>query len=70
MGVRDVPDEARWRKSSYSGPDNGDCLEVTADGAPGIVPVRDSKDVKRGTLVFDAAAWAGFVRGLRSGELR
>lgn len=30
-----------WRKSSYSGGGNGECLEV-ADGHP-VVPVRDSK---------------------------
>ncbi|MFB6951197.1 DUF397 domain-containing protein, partial [Streptomyces niveus] len=30
-----------WRKSSFSGGGNGNCLEV-ADGHP-VVPVRDSK---------------------------
>jgi hypothetical protein len=30
-----------WRKSTYSGGDNGDCIEV-ADHIPGVVPVRDS----------------------------
>ncbi|MFD8361732.1 DUF397 domain-containing protein, partial [Streptomyces hygroscopicus] len=34
---------AAWRKSSYSNPDGGNCVEV-ADNLPGIVPVRDSKN--------------------------
>lgn len=33
---------ARWRKSSYSNGEGGDCVEV-ADGVPGVIPVHDSK---------------------------
>ena len=51
---------AHWRKSSYSNPDGGACLEVS-DTIPSAVPVRDSKDPSRGTLVFEVAAWARFV---------
>ncbi|MGR6971282.1 DUF397 domain-containing protein [Streptomyces cynarae] len=50
---------ATWRKSSYSNPDGGECVEV-ADNLP-LVPVRDSKDPARGTLVFEAPAWARFI---------
>ncbi|MFE9335655.1 DUF397 domain-containing protein [Streptomyces sp. NPDC007063] len=32
-----------------------------ADGLPGVVPVRDSKDIDRAPLVFSAYAWATFV---------
>ncbi|MFL4494855.1 DUF397 domain-containing protein, partial [Streptomyces sp. VTCC 41912] len=32
-----------WIKSSYSGDNGGNCIEV-APGFPGVVPVRDSKD--------------------------
>jgi hypothetical protein len=69
MDLKSLPDGARWRKSSYSGPDNGDCVEV-ADGVPGAVPVRDSKDTARGGIVFGTAAWARFVREVRGGGLR
>ncbi|MFI9806643.1 DUF397 domain-containing protein [Streptomyces sp. NPDC052301] len=53
-----------WRKSSYSNSDGGQCLEV-ADGNPSVVPVRDSKDPARGTLLFRATAWAAFVDGVK-----
>lgn len=69
MDLHSRADSLRWRKSSYSGPDNGDCIEV-ADGLPGVVPVRDSKDRGRPALVFGAEAWAAFVGGVRSAGLR
>ena len=52
-----------WHKSSYSNTAGGDCLEVAA-GLPSLVPVRDSKDPSRGTLLFEASAWAAFVDGV------
>lgn len=59
----------RWRKSSYSGPEDGDnCVEV-ALGAPGLVPVRDSKDPHGPTLGFTGAAWASFVSGVKQRRL-
>ena len=49
---------ARWRKSTKSGGNGGDCVEV-ADNLPGVVLVRDTKDRDGGTLTFSAAvvAW-------------
>ncbi|MFI5568105.1 DUF397 domain-containing protein [Streptomyces sp. NPDC051740] len=52
-----------WRKSSYSNSDGADCVEV-ADGLPGFVPVRDSKDPRGSALVFPADAWSRFVETL------
>ncbi|MFI6693555.1 DUF397 domain-containing protein [Streptomyces sp. NPDC050433] len=50
-----------WRKSSYSNPDGGNCVEV-ADNHPGIILVRDSKTIPSGpVLVLNPAAWAGFL---------
>ncbi len=57
-----------WRKSSYSGDNGGNCIEV-APGFPGLVPVRDSKDPQGPMLVFPAAAWEAFVVAVREGEL-
>ncbi|MGW7076194.1 DUF397 domain-containing protein [Streptomyces sp. NPDC054866] len=55
---------ARWRKSSYSSGDESDnCVEV-ADGVPGIVPVRDSKNPQGPALLIRAEAWAAFVRNV------
>ncbi|MEO3779221.1 DUF397 domain-containing protein [Micromonospora sp. B11E3] len=51
---------ARWRKSTKSGNNQGDCVEV-ADNLPGVVLVRDSKDRDGGTLTFTPASWRGFV---------
>ena len=51
---------AVWRKSSRSGNNGGDCVEV-ADNLPSVVLVRDSKDRDGGTLMFAPAAWRAFV---------
>ncbi|PJE95834.1 DUF397 domain-containing protein [Streptomyces carminius] len=53
-----------WRKSSYSGASNGDCVEV-ADGLPGAVPVRDSKHPDGPALVFPESTWSAFVAGIK-----
>ncbi|MFE5585339.1 DUF397 domain-containing protein [Kitasatospora sp. NPDC056531] len=58
---------AAWRKSSYSGNDGGNCIEV-APGFPGLVPVRDSKDPHGPALVFPASAWEAFVTAVREGD--
>lgn len=55
-----------WRKSSYSNPDGGECLEV-ADHLP-LVPVRDSKNPTGPALLFAAPAWAAFLGGVKDGE--
>ncbi|GAB2903636.1 DUF397 domain-containing protein [Streptomyces mayteni] len=56
---------AEWRKSSYSNPDGGNCLEI-ADGFAAIVPVRDSKAAPAGpSLLFPTPAWNAFVRSRR-----
>ncbi|WP_326560488.1 DUF397 domain-containing protein [Micromonospora sp. NBC_01796] len=56
---------ARWRKSSRSNTQGGDCVEV-ADNLPGRVFVRDTKDREGGTLAFGPAAWRAFVADVGS----
>ncbi|MFF7298725.1 DUF397 domain-containing protein [Streptomyces sp. NPDC008265] len=51
--------ELLWRKSSYSGAEGGECVEVAA--AAGAVLVRDSKELGGPVLTVGPAAWAGFV---------
>ena len=52
-----------WRKSSYSGANGGDCVEVaSAEG----VAVRDTTDREGVTLEFGAEAWQQFTGRLRS----
>lgn len=54
-----------WRKSSYSNPDGGNCIEFAPNLLP-LVPVRDSKNPAHGTLVFGANAWSEFVRSAKA----
>jgi hypothetical protein len=55
---------AEWHKSSHSGSNGGQCVEV-AGNLPAIVAVRDSKDPHKGALVFSRAEWATFIATLR-----
>ncbi|WP_380280190.1 DUF397 domain-containing protein [Kitasatospora purpeofusca] len=55
-----------WRRSTYSS-NGGQCLEV-ADGHPGVVPVRDSKDPAGPALLFPADAWRAFVTAVKADE--
>ncbi len=48
-----------WVKSSYSGAEGGQCVEVAA--APATVYARDSKDTTRAPLAVDPTAWAAFI---------
>jgi hypothetical protein len=77
----DTVDSAMWRKSSYSGTNGGNCVEIAAwrkssysgtngdcvevDGAACAVLVRDTKDRDSGALAFTADAWAAFTASLK-----
>ncbi|MEV4709896.1 DUF397 domain-containing protein [Micromonospora sp. NPDC049374] len=58
---------ARWRKSTRSGSNGGDCVEV-ADNLPGVVAVRDSKDPHGPALTFTPTAWTTFLTTTRNGH--
>ena len=58
---------ADWHKSTRSGGNGGDCVEVAVN-LPGIVAVRDTKDRAAGALVFTDAEWLAFLAGVRDGE--
>jgi hypothetical protein len=53
-----------WRKSSYSGGNGGNCIQV-AD-LPGTIAVRDSKDPDGPALLFTAAEWAAFTARVKA----
>jgi hypothetical protein len=57
--------DPEWFKSSYSG-NGGQCVEV-ADGLPGVLPVRDSKDPEGPALGFTPESFAAFVQGVKNG---
>ncbi|WP_031507415.1 DUF397 domain-containing protein [Streptomyces megasporus] len=48
-----------WFKSSYSGGDGGECVEIAA--TPSTVHVRDSKEPGREPLAFPRTVWSAFV---------
>ncbi|MDQ1069758.1 DUF397 domain-containing protein [Streptomyces canus] len=54
-----------WRKSSYSGPGDGDsCVEIADNGTR--VGVRDSKHRTYATLIFPRTAFATFISALKT----
>ncbi|MEU8267078.1 DUF397 domain-containing protein [Sphaerisporangium sp. NPDC049002] len=52
--------DAQWHKSSFSGHDGSDCVEV-APLADGRRAVRDSKDRNGPALVFTPVEWTTFL---------
>ncbi|RSN91674.1 DUF397 domain-containing protein [Streptomyces sp. WAC 05379] len=48
-----------WFKSSYSGPEGGECVEVSMASAG--TRVRDSKNKMGPQLVFEAVTWLYFI---------
>ncbi len=65
-GLRVNLSDATWRKSTRSGPNCDNCVEVAfVDQA---IAVRDSKNPDGGVLLFTAAEWDAFVAGAKDGE--
>jgi hypothetical protein len=60
--------DAIWLKSSHSSA-NGQCVEV-AGNMPGVVAIRDSKNVDSAALVITPRAWIAFLAGVRDGDFR
>ncbi|MGJ3559184.1 DUF397 domain-containing protein [Streptomyces sp. INA 01156] len=51
--------ELNWFKSSYSGGDGDDCVEVAV--RPEAIHIRDSKDKRIQPLAVTPTAWAAFT---------
>ncbi|MFF9200724.1 DUF397 domain-containing protein [Streptomyces sp. NPDC014986] len=59
----DIP--GNWRKSSHSGPGDGDsCVEIAR--SPTRIGIRDSKDPRRATLTFPADVFTSFLQALKT----
>ncbi|TDC57777.1 DUF397 domain-containing protein [Actinomadura sp. KC345] len=57
----------QWRKSSYSGGDSGQCVELASlDGSVGI---RDSKNPHTPHLAVGREALSGLLGRIKAGEL-
>ncbi|MGH3185136.1 MAG: DUF397 domain-containing protein [Streptosporangiaceae bacterium] len=64
---------ATWHKSSYSGGNGGQCVEVAAiagrDSEPGgLCAIRDSKDPGGVVLAFSPGQWREFAAGIKAGR--
>jgi hypothetical protein len=58
---------AIWRKSSLSGANEGDCVEIAATPER-LVAARDSKNPSGPVLCFDQTEWRSFCNGIKSGS--
>lgn len=56
-----------WFKSSKSGPNCDNCVEVQFVGG-GVVQTRDSKDPAGAVHTWRAGEWDAFVAGAKAGE--
>jgi hypothetical protein len=54
--------DSNWRKSSYSGSNGGECVEIATTEA---VLVRDTADRSGPMLTFTAVAWRAFTATIR-----
>ena len=57
-------DSAGWRKSTYSGGNGGDCVEV-GTAVTGVV-VRDTANRAGAVLALPAGAWRALLREVRA----
>lgn len=51
--------QTEWRKSSYSGDQGGECVEIAE--APATIAIRDSKTPAGPILTLDPAAFTTFI---------
>lgn len=58
-------DNPNWRKSSYSGGNGAECVEV-GQTHHGAVLVRDTKSRQAGHLALTADEWRAFVVGIKA----
>ncbi|MER6121326.1 DUF397 domain-containing protein [Streptomyces sp. NPDC001795] len=50
----------RWFKSSYSGSDGGNCIEIAVQ--PTAIHIRDSKSPTTAHLTVTPSTWAAFLK--------
>lgn len=61
----DRTSQQRWRTSSYTGANGGNCVEVGHTGH--MIAVRDTKDSQGPALAFSPTAWRRFAGQVKSG---
>jgi hypothetical protein len=65
-GMRFGLSDAQWIKSTHSGPDSDNCVEVAFVGE--AIAVRNSKNPGGPALIFTPPEWDAFVGGAKDGE--
>ncbi|MFI8515395.1 DUF397 domain-containing protein [Streptomyces sp. NPDC085460] len=58
----------QWRKSSYSGGGESQCVEIADVPSKGGVAVRDSKNPSGPAIVFDTTAFTALVTTIQDGH--
>ncbi|HXL94726.1 MAG TPA: DUF397 domain-containing protein [Streptosporangiaceae bacterium] len=61
--------ELEWRKSSYSGPNGGECVEVGTSPILELVGLRDTKSRERGMLAVSRKTFAVLLADMKRGQL-
>lgn len=65
--MTEIPNTLTWRKSSFSGNQGGNCVEV-ADLPDGGIAVRHSKNPAGPIIEYTASEWDAFLQGAKAGE--
>jgi hypothetical protein len=62
-------EELAWFKSSYSGGEGGECLEVAVAAHPTVIHIRDSKQPSSAPhLTLSPSTWSAFLASGTGGE--
>ena len=61
-------DGLRWRKSTFSGGNGSECVEIGTDDRTPVVHVRDTKSRERGMLTVSSTVWQRFMADLKAGH--
>lgn len=65
--MTEIHESLNWRKSSFSGGQGGNCVEV-AELPDGGTAVRHSKSPAEPVIAYTAAEWDAFLKGVKAGE--
>lgn len=64
--IPDLPPPHAWRKSSWSGGENGNCVEVAH--VPAASFVRNTRNRSAGALRFGEDVFSSFIADVKSGQ--
>ncbi|WP_100448761.1 DUF397 domain-containing protein [Glycomyces xiaoerkulensis] len=68
MLTGELPSSLTWQKSSRSGPQGGNCVELAALPGGDEIAVRNSRDPEGPALIYTVAEIRALVEGAKDGE--